>query len=836
MKKYKYVDTETWFDDVPVYLSTLNGAKMKTQAEIVIIGGGIYGAQVAYHLAKNGRKDVVIIEKGEIASGESSHAAGLVTQFATSQAMLKFRMYSVELYSELGLFSHVGSLRVASSKEQLKEMERSVSRAKALGLDCEVISPEEAVKAMPQISKENLFGGIYLPRDGQLDPYTTTTSMAKFAKELGVEIYTNTRVTGIKVSAKGEVQAVVTDKGEIRCELIINAAGMWAPRIAAMAGLHIPTTPVDHQHIALKAVPGHEFSPETPCLRDPDNLVYMRQEQGGLVIGGYEPKPLPRWIDGTPWEHGSKSFPGDFDQFEMLLEGAIRRLPFLDQAGIITLVRHPGAYTPDCQPLLGPMAGVKGFWMMAGMSLNGYGGAGGMGKLMAEWIIDGEAPMDVYGYRATRFGNYYSDFNYAAERTVESVKYYYRLKFPHDEHEHARPYRVSPVHYRLMENGAVFGEKFGWERVNYFDPGNEWRRMGEDQRQWGWTKPPFFERMRQEHIATRERVTLYDLTSFGKIEVKGKGALPLLQRLTSSNIDKPIGSAIYTQFLNSRGGIESDLTVTRLGEEYFWVITGSGFIANDLARIQMHVDEKDGEVSIRDITQEHGCLALWGPKSRDVLRKVTGDDISNEGHPYLMTKPIIINGVKVLAQRVSYAGELGWELYIPNNRATMVWDMLIEAGREFGMELGGYKVLDPLRLEKGFKYFTTDITPSETPYEAGLGFCVDLNKGDFIGREALMKQKAEGVKRKLCTLVLSDGDDFTQIYGGEAIYYEGKVLTRVRSGGYGFTVKKNILYAYLPTELAVKGNRFTIDLIEGRREAEVTASVLYDPKGEKLRV
>ncbi|MBK9601651.1 MAG: FAD-dependent oxidoreductase [Anaerolineales bacterium] len=809
---------------------------MKTQAEIVIIGGGIYGAQVAYHLAKNGRKDVVIIEKGEIASGESSHAAGLVTQFATSQAMLKFRMYSVELYSELGLFSHVGSLRVASSKEQLKEMERSVSRAKALGLDCEVISPEEAVKAMPQISKENLFGGIYLPRDGQLDPYTTTTSMAKFAKELGVEIYTNTRVTGIKVSAKGEVQAVVTDKGEIRCEIIINAAGMWAPRIAAMAGLHIPTTPVDHQHIALKAVPGHEFSPETPCLRDPDNLVYMRQEQGGLVIGGYEPKPLPRWIDGTPWEHGSKSFPGDFDQFEMLLEGAIRRLPFLDQAGIITLVRHPGAYTPDCQPLLGPMAGVKGFWMMAGMSLNGYGGAGGMGKLMAEWIIDGEAPMDVYGYRATRFGNYYSDFNYAAERTVESVKYYYRLKFPHDEHEHARPYRVSPVHYRLMENGAVFGEKFGWERVNYFDPGNEWRRMGEDQRQWGWTKPPFFERMRQEHIATRERVTLYDLTSFGKIEVKGKGALPLLQRLTSSNIDKPIGSAIYTQFLNSRGGIESDLTVTRLGEEYFWVITGSGFIANDLARIQMHVDEKDGEVSIRDITQEHGCLALWGPKSRDVLRKVTGDDISNEGHPYLMTKPIIINGVKVLAQRVSYAGELGWELYIPNNRATMVWDMLIEAGREFGMELGGYKVLDPLRLEKGFKYFTTDITPSETPYEAGLGFCVDLNKGDFIGREALMKQKAEGVKRKLCTLVLSDGDDFTQIYGGEAIYHEGKVLTRVRSGGYGFTVKKNILYAYLPTELAVKGNRFTIDLIEGRREAEVTASVLYDPKGEKLRV
>ncbi len=808
---------------------------MKDQSEIVIIGGGIYGAQIAYHLAKYGRKDVVILEKGEIASGESSHAAGLVTQFATSQAMLKFRMYSIELYSELGLFDHVGSLRVASSREQLKELERSVSRAKALGLEVDVISPEDALKVMPQISKKDLYGGIYLPRDGQLDPYTTTTSMARFAKELGVEIYTDTRVTGIKLSAKGNIERVVTDKGEIRCEIVINAAGLWAPRIAAMAGLHIPTTPVDHQHIALKAVPGHEFTHDTPCLRDPDNLVYMRQEQGGLVIGGYEPSPIARWIDGVPWEHGNATLPSNFDQFEMLLEGAIRRLPFLDKAGIITLVCHPGAYTPDCQPLLGPMAGVRGFWMAAGMSLNGYGGAGGIGKLMAEWIIDGEAPMDVYAYRATRFGNYYSDPVYAAERTRECVKYYYRLRFPHDEHEWARPHRVSPIHYRLLEHGAVFGEKFGWERVNYFQPGKPSRRMGEDQRQFGWSKPPFFEHVSHEHVATRERVTLFDLTSFGKIEVKGRGALPLLQRLTDSDVDKPVGSAVYTQFLNTRGGIESDLTVTRLGEDYFWVITGSGFIGNDLARLQMHANENDGEVSIRDITQDYACLALWGPKARVVLEKITSDDVSNKAHPYLTTKLIRINGAKVCAQRVSYAGELGWELYIPNAHATMVFDMLMEAGKEFGIEVGGYKVLDSLRLEKGYRYFTADITPSETPYEAGLGFCVHLDKGDFIGRDALVKQKAEGIKRKLCTLVLTDGDDFTQIYGGEAVYHEGKVLTRVRSGGYGFTLKKNILYAYLPTVLAKQGNRFTVELIEGHCEAEVTASVLFDPKGERAR-
>ncbi|MGA7194057.1 MAG: FAD-dependent oxidoreductase [Anaerolineales bacterium] len=807
---------------------------MKDQAQIVIIGGGIVGAQIAYHLAKMDRKDIILVEKGEIASGESSHAAGLVTQFATSQTMLKFRMYSIELYSELGLFDHVGSLRVASTRESLMDLQRSVSRAKALGLECEVIGPEEAVKHMPQITNKELYGAIYLPRDGQLDPYTTTNSMVKFAKDLGVTVYTNTRMTGIKLSAKGEVTEVATDKGSIKTELVINAAGLWAPRIAAMAGLHFPTTPVDHQHIALKAVPGHEFNAKTPCLRDPENLVYMRQEQGGLVIGGYEPNPLARWIDGVPWEHGGTALPGDMDRFEQLLEGAIRRLPFLDQAGIITLVCHPGAYTPDCQPILGPMAGVRGMWMAAGFSLNGYGGAGGVGKLLAEWIIGGEPTMDVYAYKATRFSNIYDDPQYACERTRECVKYYYRLRFPNDEFEWARPSRLSPVYYSELEMGAVFGEKFGWERVNYFDPGKPSRRMGEDQRKWGgWIKPPYFDRIGVEHQATRERVCLYDLTPFSKIEVTGPGALALLNRVADSEMDKPIGSATYCQFCNTNGGVEADLTVTRLGKELFWVITGAAFIGNDRSWLEMHIDNNDGEVTIRDISEEWACLPIWGPKARDVLRKITKDDISNESHPYLMTKQIAINGAQVYAQRVSYAGELGWELYVPYNRATMVWDMLLEAGKEFRIEVGGYKVLDALRLEKGYRYYTTDVTQLETPYEGGLGFCVDLKKKDFVGKAALAKQKAEGIKRKLCTLVV-DGDEFTQIYGGEAVYHEGKVLSRVRSGGYGYTIKKNILYAYLPIELAKAGNRFELDLIEGRRFGEVTATVLFDPKGERL--
>ena len=807
---------------------------MKDQARLVIVGGGIVGANIAYHLAKLGWTDIVLCEKGEIASGESTHAAGLVTQFATSQTLMQFRKYSIELYSGLGLFDHVGSLRVASTVDQLKELRRSVSRAKAIGMDVEIISPEEALRIMPQLNKENLYGAIYLPRDGQLDPYTTTTTIARLSREMGVEVNTGVRVTGIELSPRGEIQSVLTDHGPIRTEIVVNAAGLWAPRVAAMAGLHIPTTPVDHQHIALKAVPGHEFLPTTPCLRDPDNLVYMRQEAGGLVIGGYEPNPLARWIDGVPWEHGGTTLPADYDRFEQLLEGAIRRIPFLDQAGIITLVCHPGAYTPDCQPMLGPMAGARGMWIAAGMSLNGYGGAGGIGKLMAEWIVEGQPGLDVYAYRAMRFGNYYSNPEYAAERTREGVKYYYRLRFPNDENEWARPHRVSPVHYRLQEMGAVFGEKFGWERVNYFEPGKPWRRAGADQRVWGWKCPPYFERVGQEHQATRERVALFDLTSFGKIEVSGPGAVRLLQRLADSDIDKPVGSAMYTQLLNPNGGVEADVTITRHAPERFWVVTGSAFIANDLGWIQMHVDENDGEVNIRDITTEWACLAMWGPKSREVLKKITTSDISNEAHPYLHTRPIDINGVKVLAQRVSYVGELGWELYIPSNRALLVWDALIKAGQEFGVEVGGYKVLDSLRLEKGYRYYTADVTMLETPYEGGLGFCVHLDKGDFIGKEALVKQKQAGLTRKLCTVLL-DGDGYTQIYGGEAVYHDGQVVSRVRSGGYGYTLNKNILYAYLPMELAKPGTRLEMNLIEGRRPGEVTATVLFDPKGEHLR-
>lgn len=808
---------------------------MINQAKVVIIGGGIYGVSIAYHLTQMGWTDLVLLEKDDISSGATAHAAGLVTQFATTQALMQIRKYSIELYSELGLFNHTGSLRVASSPEQLMELQRSVSRAKGIGMEVETISPTEVVDIFPQVSDRELFGGIYLPRDGHLDPYTTTTTIARMMRETGAKIYTGTLVTGIELTPQGEVKRVLTDKGEIEAEIAIIAAGIWSPRVAAMAGTHIPSTPIDHQHIALKAVPGNEFQHNTPCLRDPDNLVYMREEAGGLVIGGYEPNPKPRWVDGVPWDHDGSPLPADFDQFEILMEGAIRRIPFLDRAEIISLTCHPGAYSPDCNPIFGPSADVKGLWHCSGVSLNGFGGAGGIGKILAEWIVRGEPGEDIYAFRSSRFGDYYSSPTYTTTRTQECVKYYYRLRFPDDEYETARPHRTSAVHSQLQDEGAVFGQKFGWERALYFRPGKAWRMAGEDQRQWGWGKPPYFERIRQEHQATRNRACLFDLSSFGKIDLQGPGALTLLQRVTDNDVDKKTGSIIYTQFLNAMGGIEADLTITRLGEEQFRIITGSGFITNDLAWLKSHTHASDPQVELKDVTTELSCLALWGPLARRVLARVSEDEINNQALPYLQSAEIRIQGQPVLASRVSYAGELGWELYISPEKASQVWTAIMKAGVADGLEIGGYKALDSLRIEKGYKYFTADITSQEDPFSAGLGFCVRMDKGDFIGRQALEKIQGEGPSQKLCTLSLA-GEEFLPIYGGEAVSVDGRVISRVRSGGYGFSIKRNIVFAYLPIEFAKQGRSLTIEIFGNQHDAHVTSDVLWDAKGERLRV
>ncbi len=807
---------------------------MKEQARVVIIGGGIMGCSLAYHLAKAGWTDVVVLEKGELTSGSTCHAVGKVTAFNVSPTMMRFRKCSIALYEELGVFDRVGSLRLASSKEQLKELQRSVSRARGIGLEAEVIGPNEAVQLMPVISRDSLYGAVFMAGDGHLDPHRATYAVANAAKGMGVKFYSDTRVTAIDLSPRREVKGVQTTQGDIRAEVVVNCAGIWAPQVAAMAGIWIPSTPVDHQHVMLKAVPGHELPHGMPCFRDPDNLVYGREESGGMILGGYEPNPAARWLDGVPWGHSARSLPPDYDRFEQLMEGAIRRFPFLAQAEIVRLVCHPDAMTPDGVPLLGPMPGVRGFWVAAGLSLNGFGGSGGLGQVMAEWIIEGEPSVDVFGYRAWRFGPVYRDPLYAAEMARECYKYYYRLRYPFDQDEFARPKRLSAVHVRLQEQGCVFGKKYGWERPEYFEPGRPWRRAGADQREFGWTKPPFFDRVGEEHRAVRERLGLIDMSSFGKIDLQGPGALPLLQRLCDNDIDRPTGSVIYTQFLNARGGVVADLTVTRLAVDHFRVITGAGFIDSDLGWMRHHLRPEDGLVVVRDVTDEFTCLGMWGPKARQVLQAVTDDDVSDAAFPYMTARRIRIGGASVLAQRVTYVGELGWELYLEPQWAVPVWDALVKAGVPHGLAVVGYKALDSLRLEKGYRYYSADVTMLENPYEAGLGFCVRLNKGDFIGREALRRAKEAGLTQRLCTLVIG-GSDYLTLYGGEAVHHQGNALGRLRSAGYGYTVRRNIGYAYLPMELARAGTSLEVDIFGEMVPAEVTADVLYDPKGEHLR-
>lgn len=800
---------------------------------VVVIGGGITGCSVAYHLALAGWQDVVLVEKGELTSGSTHHAAGLVTQFHPSATMMAFRRYSVALYRELGVFDSVGSVRIASSADALSELQRGVSRARANGMETELIGPAEVLEHLPFASSEALFGGMWIAEDGHVDPHITTHAVADAARALGVQFRLRTRVTGIELGPRHEVRAVLTEDDRLEAEHVVNAAGVWAPRVAEMVGARLPSVPVDHQHVLMQAVPGTEVPRGSPCFRDPDNLVYGRDEAGGMLIGGYEGNPVARWIDGVPWRHGASPVPSDMDRFAPLLEGAIRRFPFLERSGVIRLLCHPDAMTPDANPLIGPLPGIAGFWVAAGLSLNGFGGAGGIGRALAEWMTAGESELDVSAYRAWRFGPAYADpwFRTAAAR--EAYRYYYRLRYPFDADEWARGLRASPLQGRLQELGAVFGAKNGWERADHFEPGDGWRRSGADQRRFGWARPPWSDRVAAEHAAFRERVGIIDMTSFGKLEVSGPGALGLLQRACDSRIDRPVGSVIYTQFLAPSGGIVADVTVTRLGEDAFRVITGAATVDADRGWLELSRRSDDAPVDIRDCSDSLAVIGLWGPCARDVLGACTGDDVSDAALPFRRARRIGMAGAPVLAQRITYVGELGYELYLAPEWAVQVWDRLMAAGAACAITPGGYRALESLRLEKGYRYYGTDLTAADSPFEAGLGFCVALDKEDFTGRAALALGEAQRPRRRLRTLTVGD-EDYVAIYGGEAVRRDGRVVGRVRSAGYGYTVRRNIALAMVPAELAL-GDLVTIDVFGRSVGARVERDALYDPDGERLR-
>jgi 4-methylaminobutanoate oxidase (formaldehyde-forming) len=803
---------------------------MRERARVVVIGGGVGGCAILYWLTKLGWDDVVLVERADLTSGSTFHSAGLVGQLRGSLSLTKMMMSSVELYrtlgDEVGLetgWHEVGSLRLASSEERMEEIARQAGWAKTFGLPLELISAEEAQTLFPPMSTEGVLGAAYLPSDGYIDPSQLTFALAEGARRGGAEIATNTRVTGIDLE-RNRIKAVVTDQGRIETETVVDAGGMFAAELGALAGVVVPVVPMAHEYLITRP---SGLPLDLPTMRDPSLLVYFRGESGGLVMGGYERSPAPWGLDGIPPDFNGQLLEEDWERFEELMQNAVVRVPALAEAEVVRLVNGPEAFTPDGEFILGP-TDVGGFWVAAGFCAHGLAGAGGMGKLVAEWIVDGLPTLDVWEMDSRRFGAHYASREYTLARTLEVYSTYYDVKYPGHERQAGRPLRLSPAYPRLEELGASFGEKAGWERANWFEPnaaaGDESLRPG------GWAGRHWSAAIEAEHRAVRETAALFDETSFAKIEVGGTGAGEFLERLCANRVARDVGAITYTSMLNRRGGIECDFTVTRLAEDRFRIVTGTAFGRHDLAWIASHAPD-DGSVAVEDVTSRFACFGIWGPNARKILQPLTTADLSNEAFPYMRARSLAIGPVPCLALRVTYVGELGWELYCPTEFGLALWDAIRAAGRDHGLLAGGYRAIDSCRLEKGYRVWGADITPEDTPYEAGLGFAVKLDKGAFNGREALLE--AQEPERKLACLVLED--PHAVALGSEPVRVEGDLVGRVTSGGYGYTVGRSIAYAYLPAGSAAPGTAVEVEIFGSWVGGEVAEEPLYDRAGLRIR-
>jgi glycine cleavage system aminomethyltransferase T/glycine/D-amino acid oxidase-like deaminating enzyme len=802
---------------------------MRERARAVVIGGGVGGCAVLYWLARLGWDDAILVEREDLTSGSTFHSAGLVGQLRSSLSLTRMMMSSVELYRalerEVGLetgWHEVGSLRLASSRERMEEITRQAGWAKTFGLPLELITAGEAKELFPPIDTDGVLGAAFLPSDGYVDPSQLTLALAQGARKRGAEVNTSTRVTGINV-LRGRVACVETDRGEIETEVVVNAGGMYAREIGALAGVNVPIVPMAHEYLITKP---SGLPLEMPTLRDPSLLVYFRPESGGLVMGGYERNCAPWGLDGIPADFNSRLLAEDWPRFEELLQNAIVRVPALEEMEVIRLVNGPEAFTPDGEFILGPSE-VRGFWVAAGFCAHGLAGAGGMGKLVAEWIVEGTPSLDVWHMDSRRFGAAYRSREYAVARTKEIYETYYDVKYPGHEREAGRPLRVSPAYPRLQELGAVFGEKAGWERANWFEPNA--LAGDESLRPRGWAGMLWSPAIGAEHQACRESVALFDESSFAKLEVRGEGAAAFLERLCDNRVARGVSRITYTQMLNPRGGIECDFTVTCLAENRFRIVTGTAFGQHDLAWLRQHAPE-DGSVHVTDVTSQHACYGLWGPRARELLQPLTTADLSNESFPYMSARELAVGSVPCLALRVTYVGELGWELYCPSEYGLALWDALWEAGRSHDLVAGGYKAIDSLRLEKGYRVWGADITPEDTPFEAGLEFAVKLDKDEFIGREAL--DAGEPPTRRLRCLVLDDPRAVA--LGSEPVRLRGELEGRVTSGGYGYSVERSIAYAYLPAEHEV-GSEVEVEIFGEWVPGSVAAEPLFDPAGARIR-
>jgi glycine cleavage system aminomethyltransferase T/glycine/D-amino acid oxidase-like deaminating enzyme len=813
-------------------------AELPGRCEVVIIGGGIVGCSVAYHLTRLGIGEVVLLERKELTCGTTWHAAGLVGQLRATRNLTELARYTAELLHELERetgqatgFRQNGSIAVALHPERFEEQKRGASMARSFGLEVEVLGPDEIRARYPLLEMDGVVGGVFLPKDGQTNPIDTTRAFAKGARARGARIVEGVEVERILVEG-GRAVGVRTPLGEVRAGTVVLAAGMWSRDLAAAIGVRVPLHAAEHFYIVTEPLPG--LPGDLPVLRVPDECAYYKEDAGKLLVGAFEPVAKPWGMAGIPRDFAFETLPEDVDHFEPILEQAVRRVPRLAEAGIQTFFNGPESFTPDDAYLLGETAEVRDLFVACGFNSIGIQSSGGAGKVLAEWIRDRRPPVDLGDVDIRRMQPFQSTSAYLRDRTVETLGLLYAMHWPFRQKETARGARRSPLHDRLLEAGACMGETAGWERPNWFAPPGVEPRYA-----YSWGRQNWFAQCAEECRTVRDGVALFDQSSFAKFLVSGADACRVLDRLCANRVDVPPGRIVYSQWLNERGGIEADLTVTRLSETDFLVVTAAASQARDLARLRQHIPE-DARCIATDVTPGLPMLGLMGPRSRDLLQALSGDDFTSDVFPFGTSREIEIGYARVRASRITYVGELGWELYIPSEFALHVFERIMQAGEAFGLRHAGYHAMNSCRMEKGYRHYGHDIGIEDTPLEAGLGFAIAWDKpGGFIGREALLRAREEGVPRRRLVQVRLE-DDEKLLYHEEPIWHGGRIAGAITSGMYGHRLEASLGMGYVEnpggvTREWLAGGGFEVEVAWQRVPARLQLEPFYDPAGARVR-
>jgi 4-methylaminobutanoate oxidase (formaldehyde-forming) len=811
---------------------------LPTQARVVIIGGGIIGCSVAYHLTKHGWKDVLLLERRKLTGGTTWHAAGLVRGMLYSSNLTKLATYTLGLYEGIeketgqatGLKQN-GSLTIATNEERWEEVRRGASMARAFDVEAHLLTPKEALDKWPLLNIEDVIGAAFFPRDGQCNPADTCMALARGARMGGAKIVEDCKVTAIHTK-DGRATGVATDQGDVAAEYVVNCGGMWGREIGLMAGVAVPLQAAEHFYVVTETM---GIPSKLPVMRDMDSCAYFKEDAGKLLIGAFEPNAKPWGMNGIPDDFCFDELPEDFDHFSPILEGAIHRVPKLGEAGIRKFFNGPESFSPDQRYLLGEAPNLRNFFVAAGFNSIGIQSAGGVGMALAHWIVEGHPPYDMWEVDIRRIMPHQNGKSYLVERTSEALGLLYAMHWPYRQYETARGIRRTALYSRLKELNACFGEVAGWERPNWFAPEGV-----EPKYQYSFRRQNWFPYCAAECKATRENVALFDQSTFAKFLVQGPDAEAALQKICANDVGTEPGRAIYTQWLNERGGIESDLTVTRLAEDKYWVVTAAASAVRDLAWLRRHVDG-EARVSIDDVTALYAVIGVMGPNSRTLLERLTDAGLGNNAFPFGASQEIEVAGAAVRATRISYMGELGWELYVPTEFAVSVFDRLLAAGADLGVGLAGMHAMDSLRIEKAYRHFGHDIAEEDTPLEAGLGFAVAYDKGcDFIGREALLKQKQKTpLTKRIVQFALEDPAPL--LYHNEPIYLDGKLVGYTSSANYGHHLGRAIAMGYVNhpegvTADLIRNGKFEIEVACERMAARASLRPMYDPASDRMKV